>query len=179
MISPDKSCLVYTPERLADALVGSLRPKKRVEDHRWLEPCVGQGALLSALARSGVPNHQITGIDLANCPEATDALARVRRGVDFLGWSKRTTLHFDRIVANPPYLALRELQGHLLENALTTTVPVDGTLVPHRANCWYAFLCASIGLLREGGAWRSFCRPHGIRRLRCDDEEGIAASLQR
>ncbi|HWO25840.1 MAG TPA: hypothetical protein VNO30_44200 [Kofleriaceae bacterium] len=150
-MTPDQSCLVYTPEALADALVAALRPKRKADESRWLEPCVGQGALLSALARSGIPSQQITGVDLAGTPEPTDTLACVRRGVDFLAWSKRTALRFDRVVANPPYLGIRELAGSLLKNALTTTVPIDGTLVPHRANCWYAFLCASISLLREGG----------------------------
>ena len=149
---PDKSCLVYTPAALADALVSSTQSGRDVGDLRWLEPCVGQGALLSALARTGVDSRRITGVDLADDAEPSDRLARVRRGIDFLAWSKRTSLRFDRIVANPPYLAIRELRGSLLDHALTTTVPGQASLVPHRANCWYAFLCASIGLLRGGGS---------------------------
>ncbi len=104
------------------------------------------------MKRRGVASEQITGIDLAKESELSDAFARVKRGLDFLGWSQRTTMRFDRVVANPPYLAIRELTGVLLENALKTVVPTDGNCVPHRANCWYAFLCASISLLKENGS---------------------------
>jgi adenine-specific DNA-methyltransferase len=151
-MTPDESCIVYTPSELANALVSAILPKSLSPYQRWLEPCVGKGALLAALMKQGIASQQITGIDLARTSEPADSLARVHRGLDFLGWSKRTMLRFDRVVANPPYLAIRELRGELLENALTTTVPIDGTFVPHRANCWYAFLCASIALLRPGGS---------------------------
>jgi hypothetical protein len=150
-MQPDESCIVYTPPQLANALVSAIMPRRRDPIQRWLEPCVGKGALLQSLADNGVLSKQIIGVDLARKSEDTDVLARVRRGIDFLAWSKRTLLRFDRIVANPPYLAIRALKGELLTNALTTMVPCDGTFVPHRANCWYAFLCASVGLLRRGG----------------------------
>lgn len=142
------SCLVYTPRIIADAMVKALDPHP---DDLWLEPCVGKGALLEALARAGVKSTQITGVDLSKGKERADKLAKVARGVEFLKWARRTTDKFDKIIANPPYIAIERLQKSV--RAAACEVEAFNCLkVTAAGNCWYAFLCAALNLLRQGGS---------------------------
>lgn len=145
---PPASCNVYTPQSLADALVAALRDTPTA---RWLEPCVGKGALLEAISRGGIEKQRIVGLDLAKRPESNDSLGRVRRSTEFLAWAARTTSRFDRIIANPPYISLRKLPTKVRTSALLHHTPA-GIPVPAGSNCWYAFLCASLRLLRPGGS---------------------------
>jgi adenine-specific DNA-methyltransferase len=142
------SCLVYTPAAVAGAMVRML--SGRPED-RWLEPCVGKGALLQALANAGVRREQIRGIDIKPRKEGGDRLAVVTRGVEFLEWSLSTRERFDKIIANPPYLAIERLQKRLRASSCRiTTLGEIG--VTAGSNSWFAFLCAAINLLRENGS---------------------------
>jgi adenine-specific DNA-methyltransferase len=118
---------------------------------QWLEPCVGAGALVTQLRRTGIPASRIRGLDLETKTGHVDANARVLRKRDFLQWALTTKERFDRIVANPPYVALRRLDPRLRENALKIPQP-SGDLIPATANCWMAFLCAGLRLLKPGGA---------------------------
>jgi len=117
-----------------------------------LEPCVGSGALLRALARKGVPPSGIRGVDLDRRPSPSDRHARVLRGVDFLSWSQSTSERFSKIIANPPYLALNRLPVSLRRRALEVRDPFSDRTVRLRGNCWHAFLCASLGLLKPRGS---------------------------
>lgn len=142
-----ESCTVCTPTALATALVRALDDEPT---SRWLEPCVGNGALLRALSDIGVSPNRITGLDLLQTPRSDDELAQITRGTDFLEWSRTFTQQYDRIVANPPYIALNRLDPILQESALTIKAP-DGQSISLGANYWYAFVCASLALLRSGG----------------------------
>ena len=117
---------------------------------RWLEPCVGAGALLQALSQSGVHRKQITGLDLDPKEQSLDRLATVYRGVEFLSWSASTNLRFDKIIANPPYIAIERLQQPVRRAACKITALQD-VKVTAGGNTWYAFLCAAINLLRPSG----------------------------
>ncbi len=145
---PPASCNVYTPQLLADALVAALGDTATA---RWLEPCVGKGALLEAISRIGTEKNRIVGLDLAPLPEPSDRFGRVKRSTEFLSWAARTTSRFDRIIANPPYISLRVLPTQVRTAALLHRTPA-GHPVPAGSNCWYAFLCASLRLLRPGGS---------------------------
>lgn len=145
---PPATCNVYTPQSLAEALVAALGDTPTA---RWLEPCVGKGALLEAISRGGTENQRIVGLDLAKTREPNDRLGRVKRSTEFLDWAARTTSRFDRIVANPPYISLRKLPTKVRTAALLHHTPA-GDPVPAGSNCWYAFLCASLRLLRPGGS---------------------------
>ena len=147
-LCPPGSCNVYTPSVLADAVVLALGD---FSDARWLEPCVGKGAFLQALARHGVEAKRIIGTDLASTPEPTDRLGRVRRSTEFLEWSMKTTHRFDRIVANPPFIALSGLDARVQKAALQHETP-EGSKVTLSGNCWHAFLCASLRLLKRNGS---------------------------
>jgi len=144
---PPESGTVYTPEQLAKALVVALLPEA---DQTWLDPCVGAGAFLQALERK-VPLESITALDLETRVSMSDTLARVERGRDFLEWAQETPESFDRIVANPPYVALSKVPSPLRERALSVLDP-EGQPVRLGANYWFAFLCASLKLLKPGGS---------------------------
>lgn len=146
---PPRSGTVYTPRELATAVVATLHPAPGMT---WLEPCIGDGALLQAINEAGVGPHQVTGLDLARTARKTDHFChRSLRGVDFLAWAQKTRSRFDRIVANPPYVALSKVPRRLLDTALLVK-DLDGQPVRQSANYWFAFLCASIKLLKPGGS---------------------------
>ena len=147
-LEPPHSCNVYTPPRLAEAIVSVLNNQPNA---RWLEPCVGQGAFLQALSKHGVPAQYITGIDLSANQESADQLANVQRDTEFLAWATRTEARFDRIVANPPFISLSKVPSVIQEAARRHSTP-NGTPVALGGNCWHAFLCASLRLLQPGGA---------------------------
>lgn len=117
----------------------------------WLDPCCGKGPFLTELSALGVPPDRIVAIDLESEPGPADKLACASRGIDFLKWSKQTYLRFDKIVANPPYVALSKLDARLQQNALSI-IAFNGIRINKLCNYWYAFLCASISLLRAGGS---------------------------
>ncbi|MFN8706276.1 MAG: hypothetical protein ACK50J_06305, partial [Planctomyces sp.] len=135
---PPASCNVYTPQLLAEALVAALGD---TPTSRWLEPCVGKGALLEAISRGGTEKQRIVGLDLAKTSEPNDQLGRVKRSTEFLDWAARTTSRFDRIIANPPYISLRNVPAKIRDAALLHQTPA-GIRVSAGSNCWYAFLCA-------------------------------------
>lgn len=148
LVAPPRSCKVYTPAPLAGAMVLAL------EDGLpgvWLEPCVGKGAFLTALAKNGVTSDQIVAIDLDETPSDNDTLARTSRGEEFLAWSLRTNSRFDRIVGNPPYANLDQVDPLIKRAALALKLP-DGNPIGSGSNCWVAFVCASVKLLRFGGS---------------------------
>lgn len=147
-MTPPASCDVYTPPALADAIVRALGDFQTAS---WLEPCVGKGAFLSALAENGVEPSRVTGTDLASSREPTDRLARVRRSTEFLQWATKTTLRFDRVVANPPFIALSSLPSRIQQSAIQHCT-LDGSSISLSGNCWHAFICASLRLLRQNGS---------------------------
>jgi adenine-specific DNA-methyltransferase len=145
--SPPESCTVYTPMPLAQAIAGALGDSP---SYLWLEPCVGNGVFLQALSRLGVGKDRITAIDLDPVSKPEDALAATLRGIDFVAWSLVTRHRFDRIVANPPYIALSKLDPTLQKAALSVKT-LDGESLNLGSNYWCAFMWSSLGLLRPGG----------------------------
>ncbi len=147
-VQPPSSCKVYTPPRLAEAMVRVLLTTG-VQD--WLEPCCGQGVFLRAVTRCGGTHGNILGIDLDMESARADRLGRVLRGVDFLEWSREEPRLFDCVVGNPPFVSIKTLPEPLRSTA--ANVPdYDGQAIGLRSNTWYAFLLQSIGMLRNGGS---------------------------
>lgn len=146
---PLASGTVYTPGELAAAVVRSMDPEVGLT---WLEPCVGDGAFLQAMHEAGVEPRCITGLDIDGTSQPADRYCcGLQRGTDFLAWAKSTKERFDRILANPPYVALSKLPLRLRRTALAIEGP-DHERVRLGANYWYAFLCASLQLLKPGGS---------------------------
>jgi adenine-specific DNA-methyltransferase len=111
---------------------------------------VGKGALLAALAHSKVDRSRIVGLDLASTPENADCHGKILRGIEFLAWAARSPLRFDRVIANPPFIALSQVPSKIQAAAAQLRGP-DGSPVPKGANCWFAFICGAMRLLTEGG----------------------------
>ena len=143
-----ESSTVSTPSTLAAAMV---RAAGDSHGCRWLDPCVGDGAFVVGMTEMGVPGGRIRALDLSPFPSRHDQLARTERGVDFIQWSTSHPCSVDRIVMNPPYVALSKLRGAPLSNALS--VPLTGGVrLPLRANYWCAFVLRAISCLRPNGA---------------------------
>jgi adenine-specific DNA-methyltransferase len=142
------SCVVQTPVLLAEAMVKSLG--KHYSD-TWLEPCVGNGALLSALSKFGIKKNKIFGLDVDPISQPNDRLAKISRGTEFLRWSRSTKLRFSKIVANPPYVAIERLHPSIRKAATEASLS-DQIRITENGNAWYAFLCAAIRLLKSNGS---------------------------
>jgi adenine-specific DNA-methyltransferase len=148
LLAAPVSCQVYTPRPLADAMVKALGDAPTIE---WLEPCVGEGVFISALAALGVETDRITGIDLNSEPGGQDALSKTTRGIDFLDWAMSSDQRFDRIVGNPPFVSLSKLNSELRKAALKVKSP-NGHEITLSSNYWHVFLCASLNLLKPNGS---------------------------
>jgi adenine-specific DNA-methyltransferase len=165
LAQPPVECKVYTPSVLAKAMVNALGVEP---GNAWLEPSHGKGAFLQALAELGVHSSLVTAIDLDSRSAVADKLAMVLRGVDFLRWAALTQCRFDRIIGNPPFLAIRSLPPSL-HRAAESVLDLNETPIGRRANTWYAFLLSSLRLLSPGGnlafvlpaacEYADYCRP--------------------
>jgi adenine-specific DNA-methyltransferase len=142
------SCVVQTPPLLASAMIRALGKN---ENDKWLEPCVGNGALLSALSNFGVRKNKIVGLDVDALPQPNDSFGKILRGTEFLRWSRLTKLRFDKIVANPPYVAIERLHSDIRKAAIDASLS-DQIKITANGNAWYAFLCAGIRLLSKDGS---------------------------
>ncbi len=148
MTLPPPECRVYTPPQLADAMVQAIDANPH--DH-WLDPCMGPGAFIACLRNKGVHKERIVGIDIDPNAGAEDGSAITVRGIDFFKWCASTTQRFNRIVANPPYVAIRKLHPTLQQSVTAFGAGDDGSFAL-RSNYWCAFLSASLRVLANHGS---------------------------
>ena len=80
-VQPPPSCKVYTPSRLARAMVEVVNEQDRVQ--RWLEPSCGRNAFIKAIRDLNIPRAKIVGVDLDVRQSKLDCLGMVSRGKDF------------------------------------------------------------------------------------------------
>lgn len=120
-------------------------------DGLWLDPCMGPGAFIACLRQEGVRKSRIVGVDIDPKCGAEDESATTLRGVDFFKWCTSTERRFDRIVANPPYVAIRRLHP-TLQRALTSFNTTEDGSFGLRSNYWCAFLAASLRMLEHQGS---------------------------
>ena len=113
MTLPPAECRVSTPPLLAEAMVRAVAPHR---NDYWLDPCMGPGAFIAPLRRHGVPRERIVGIDIDTSVGKEDGAATTVRGIDFFRWCARTRQRFTKIVANPPYVAIRKLHPTLQQS---------------------------------------------------------------
>ena len=146
-LRPPETCKVYTPRGLASAMVDTLGA---ICGQKWLEPAVGRGVFVDVLRASGIASTDIVGVDLDTAQHPCDLQATVFRGIDFLKWSLNTEKRFDRIVGNPPYIALKRVQSSIRRIAIQNLAH-DG-IRSGTANTWAAFLSCSLNLLTNGGS---------------------------
>lgn len=145
-LTAPEDCKVFTPATLANSMAGVLSDGPSIQ---WLEPCVGKGVFLDALAGAGVDRARITAVELDH-HDIAGKCGEYYPETDFLSWSLETKARFDRIIGNPPFLKLHRAHKAVIQAALQIKQP-DGRSVPLKANCWYAFLCACLRLLSPGG----------------------------
>jgi adenine-specific DNA-methyltransferase len=148
MTLPPPECRVYTPPPLADAMVQAIEPTPY--DY-WLDPCMGPGVFVACLRKKGVHKEHIVGIDIDPDAGAEDDSATTVRGIDFFEWCTSTTQKFNRIVANPPYVAIRKLHPTLQQSLATFGTGSDGSFAL-RSNYWCAFLSACFRVLANHGS---------------------------
>ena len=120
-------------------------------DDLWLEPCVGHGTLTSALKKIGVSRARIIAVDLAKSKGPNDSYARTSRGTEFLAWSLKTRHRFTKVIANPPYINLDQLDL-IIKKSARQVKGVDGEFIRDGSNCWVAFLSACLNLLKPEGS---------------------------
>jgi adenine-specific DNA-methyltransferase len=144
---PPNSCKVNTPPDLARAIAQALGNETGLS---WLEPSHGSGVFVEAISRLGVPKRRIVAIDLDPVGSPADNLATTIRRVDFLKWAQETRRRFDRIVGNPPFVSIKRLRVSLQKTA-ADVLDIDETPIGLNANTWYAFVLASLRLLKKDG----------------------------
>ncbi len=147
--APPRSCKVYTPLKLAEAMVAAVDV---TGDSEWLEPSAGAGVFIEVIRENGVPRTKITAIDLARKAHHADSLAIMFRGIDYLAWTTAEDRKFDRIVGNPPYVPFDELPIKARSIARKIGVGAENRLLPGTANLWAAFVAAAVRQLRAGGS---------------------------
>jgi adenine-specific DNA-methyltransferase len=148
MTLPPPECRVYTPPQLADAMVQAIDPNPHDD---WLDPCMGPGAFITCLRKKGITREHIVGIDIDPHSGAEDNSATTVRGIDFFNWCASTAQKFSRIVANPPYVAIRKLHPTLQQSLRAFGSSGDSSFAP-RSNYWCAFLSACLRLLSNNGS---------------------------
>lgn len=148
MTLPPAKSKVYTPPLLADAMVRAVGLHR---DDYWLDPCMGPGAFIAPLRQHGIPRDRIVGIDIDTSLGKEDGAATTVRGIDFFKWCGHTRQRFTKIVANPPYVAIRKLHP-TLQKSLRDFGGGDDTSFALRSNYWCAFLAASLRLLEQNGS---------------------------
>lgn len=137
-----------TPTLLADALVQAVGIAGA---ESWLDPSAGSGQLVKAALRAGVSAGAILAVDLQAELGGLDELGLENLpGTDFLRWAQGTARRFDRVIANPPFVRLRELDELLAGPALETRL--NGSSISRTANYWVPFLIAGMRLLKPGGS---------------------------
>ena len=146
--SPPPKGMADTPELLADA---AIRVVGLTGATSWLDPSAGSGQLIKAALRAGVSADAILAVDLQTKLPALERLGvESLLGTDFLQWARKTERRFDRVIANPPFVRLRELHEALFRPAIETRL--DGVSIPAMANYWVAFMVAGMRLLGPGGS---------------------------
>lgn len=147
-MEPPERGIAETPPALADIVAQAI---KDGIGSSWLDPCAGNGQLVSAAIQSGIPNSAILAIDLqTELPNLRALNVECKLGIDFLEWSVATRRRFDGIFANPPYVRLREVHPILARNAQNVALP--GVDLGMYSNYWVAFLIAGMNVLKPGGS---------------------------
>lgn len=145
---PPSSCSIATPPELAKALATALGDVAGV---KWLDPCIGEGALVAALSAIGVESKRIRAIDLQKSRGTHDGLARTIRPRDFITWSASTRERFERVICNPPFVPIASLSKSLQKPVLRERNH-DWSRISLGSNYWVSFLNATMRLLRPEGS---------------------------
>ncbi|MFV3131268.1 Eco57I restriction-modification methylase domain-containing protein [Niveispirillum sp. KHB5.9] len=151
---------VYTPSKVATAIIRCAMSDLPSRPLRVLEPSAGDGVFLGQLANL-MPHHDLLAIDIDE-----EVVDRLRESAAY--WPTSTTLHvddfvqfacntieagspgFDLIVGNPPFIRKHNFPASF-KAALKRLSEVTEYPLPDLKNSWAAFLVASAKLITDDG----------------------------
>lgn len=158
----------YTPLEIANFIT---RWVNEIAPRSILEPSVGDGAFVSALANSKNEHiERIVGCEIL-LEEVTKARNRAKQlpshikttihNIDFTEWvleqlsptlmsSSHQRYTFDGIVGNPPFIRYQYMSDRVQENS-EKIIKKYGLRFTKHTNIWVSFLIGCIALLRPGG----------------------------
>jgi adenine-specific DNA-methyltransferase len=142
---------VLTPQKIASRMARTLLADRPRHPLLILDPCVGPGTFVDALAATGSlgPADQLVGVDI---DPVIAELVRDAPGVemhiaDFLYWT--SGCRFDAAILNPPYVRQEWLDD---KDAVIDQLEHDtGARVPGSANLYVYFLVKTVAMLKHGG----------------------------
>ena len=162
MVNDKKTGSFFTPTSLARSVVKHLDQhlhKAAKDDLAVLEPSVGEGAFMRALAEVQHLDRRIASIDVVDIEptfiEACRAVGLSRAEVnyaceDFIAFDGRAG-GYDVIVGNPPYVSYKHLSEDQVASA-RTYFEANGFKASDFRNLWTLFFLKSCGLLKPDGA---------------------------
>lgn len=143
--TPEEWGAFYTPQATAELMVRLAAPKP---GQRILEPAAGHGVFLDALLNYGIPAADITAWEID--PAVVAELKRNFPGVKIEqrdALLERSTLDFDLIIGNPPYL---NKQSEYIRTHKSELKALYGRSIGSSET--YAMFCAlALDLLSESG----------------------------
>jgi len=98
------------------------------------------------------PRARIRALDLDPLRHGLDRLARTLRGRDFLEWSCSTVERFSKVGRESAVRCAESGERGCAKGSTGDPTAVWEARFLCGANCWLAFLCASIALLRPTGS---------------------------
>ena len=145
----------YTPNQAAEVLAEWL---VRGPGERYLEPSFGDGAFISAVnlfsnnTFNQRPNWIAYELDSKVAGDAIKSGLLLRHDVvkgDYLADGKTTPV--DAVIANPPFVRLRNLPKPQVEAAQAANLSVTGSLMASSGSVWMPFLAKMTTNLTQGG----------------------------
>jgi len=138
--------VVLTPPKTADYIVSKLGKIKN--NQKVLDPCVGPGAFVKSLLKTGIKKAQISAYDVNLAYKTNiEELGISFKAVDTLiSFDSDCYNEFDFIVGNPPYL--NKASSYVRENRLKLK-KIYGKINAHET--YSMFIVNSIWRLKEGG----------------------------
>jgi hypothetical protein len=142
---------VITPRHIALKMARALLRDRPLHPLLILDPCVGPGTFIDALATTGrlKPDDEVVGVDVdpGMVGQVGNASGVKTYVADFL--SLTTERRFDAAILNPPYVRQEWLDE---KTALIDQLQGDtGARVPGSANLYVYFIVKTVSLLRPGG----------------------------
>jgi hypothetical protein len=133
----------YTPDEVAISLC---RWAVRSREDLLLDPACGDGRFV-AWHPNSVGIEQDGAAVAETAQRAPDALVHQ---ADFFVWAGATTLRFDCVVGNPPFIRYQRFAGEARRRALSLCAE-KGAQFSGLSSAWAPFLVVAAGLLKRGG----------------------------
>lgn len=144
--------IVYTPTKIAKAIVTEVFLHSGPQVRAILEPSVGDGAFLDALKDCG-QLARVTALDIDDRAvervRARFPSARIELG-DFFSYAADSADRYDLIIGNPPYIRRKNFNKDV-KLAIEALAERQEYPRANLKNAWAAFVVASEALLNDEG----------------------------